>query len=99
MKEFPVGSVCIIVESYPEYKGKECTIVEGMHKCLVHNREGKVFESKGYSVKVQGHEDQLFHALHTELKLKRFPGQLQSWLNKKMNDLYEPKPWLVMEAL
>ena len=98
MKEFPVGSVCFIVEGYPEYKGKECTIVNGFGKHKFESsKTGDIGEQEGYIVTIQGFGDETFVAKHTDLKLKRFPPNVTSWLNEKMHKLISPNPFIVLE--
>lgn len=99
MKEYPVGSVCILVEAYSEYKGKECTIIKGFGKHDSTTKEGINRPREGYIITVQGFGEQRFNAKHSDLKLKKFPGQLQSWLAEKMDKLTQPNPFIVLEEV
>lgn len=99
MREYPVGSVCVIVEAYPEYLGKECTIVKEIHLQKCRDQNGVVLESNNYSIHMQGFGNKVFAAKHEELRLKKFPGQLQSWLAEKMDKLVAPNPFIVLEGV
>lgn len=102
MREYPVGSVCVIVNKtgtvFEHFVGKECAILEGVAEregTLPSGSRGKVV---GYKVDVQG-RDKWAIVCHENLKLKKFPGQLQSWLTEKMDKLLTPNPYIVAEEV
>lgn len=93
MKHYPVGSVCVIVQSgkvTKEFVGLECTIVEGLAVRNSTLPEGGVAEIECYVITVQGRGDRPFHAPPHSLKLKRYPGQLGQWATDKVKELFKP---------
>jgi hypothetical protein len=94
VREYPVGSVCIIVQGdgtiHESYVGVECTIEAGIAKRECVDLEGVHMSYEGYLASTKDAKHGIC-VKHVNLKLKRFPGQLQSWLNEKMNDLMKPK--------
>jgi hypothetical protein len=95
MKEFPVGSVCIVTKDKVEKGarvGLECTILEGLQLVNV-----KIGIQECYRVELQ--TGVKCWAMHETLKLKRFPGQLQSWAADKVKELFKPNSKLVEETV
>jgi hypothetical protein len=89
MKEYPVGSVCVIVQSkyHPENVGKECTILTGLHSVEF----GRIGVAEVYKIDLQGcYSDEW--AFHDSLQLKRFPPDTESWLREKMDDILSLVP-------
>ena len=97
--DIPVGTVCTIVNGtgnvYEEFIGKECTVLESRRVHDTIDREGHKGWQDGHICEVQGFGKCTVN--HKNLITKRYPGQLQSWLNTKMNDLLVPKPNLLAE--
>jgi hypothetical protein len=102
MKEYPVGSVCVIVNTtgklFEEFIGKECTILEGIAEQVGFTPDGRPGKIVGYLVQVQGRSKQSI-VEHVNLKLKRYPGQLDSWATEKVKQIFTPNPKLVEETV
>lgn len=94
IQQLPVGSLCVHINGdgrvYPEFIGKEVTILTPLAMHFTKNREGEVAEEECYEVEVQGYEGQIFVARHVNLKLKRFPGELYSKCEEFMKTVLKP---------
>lgn len=102
MKEYPVGSVCVIVQGngkiLEDFVGMECVVEEGIYSRDGTTPCGERVTVVGYVVSASGYPNGLL-VEHVNLKLKKFPGQLQSWLAEKIDKLTQPNPNIVLEEV
>lgn len=87
----PVGSLCVIVQDgdvADGWIGRECTVVGGLATRPTKLKGGRV-DLLCYAVTVQGEDDQ-FNAKPAQLRLKRFPPAIDSWLQHKIKDVLKP---------
>jgi hypothetical protein len=87
----PVGSICVIVQDgdvHDGWVGRECTVVGGL-AIRPTRLKGRRVDLLCYAVTVQGEEDQ-FNAKPAQLRVRRFPPQIDSWLQQKMLDVLKP---------
>jgi hypothetical protein len=99
---FPIGSICTIVQSgdvQAKFVGLECTVVEGPIPLDTRCANGDLEEFQGYLIVVEGMGDTEFGVKPQSLKLKRYPGQLDSWATEKVKQLFTPNPKLVEEMV
>lgn len=85
MKQYPLGSICIIVNVAPEnhaYLHRECTIV-GLPGC------DEAFPDM-YQIDVQGDAGKRWFSVHEGLRLKKFPPDLQSDCEEFMRKVLSP---------
>jgi hypothetical protein len=91
MKEYPVGSICVILSSDPYWNKRECTIVGGL--CIreaVFN--GRLEVGEMYKIDLKGCKGEDMVACPESLKLKRFPPDVDAWCNSTMKNLLKPLP-------
>jgi hypothetical protein len=87
-QQYPVGSVCVIVETrFPKLRGVELTITEPLTEWYAPD----VGRWEGYSCDLT-HEGRPFKPRHECLRLKRYPPDVDAWCNTTMKNLLKPLP-------
>jgi hypothetical protein len=97
MREYPKGSVCVVISGYDEFIAKECTILEGLAEREGVDKSGKATFGVRYLVTVQGYGDKQFTAVHEQLRLKRMPPdeRFEQFLEKVKTPVGQPEEELV----
>lgn len=88
MKEYPVGSICIINSSNPEWDKRECTITGRLCK-RDGELQGKDITVNAYLIDLTS-GDRTVIAEHETLILKRFPKSEDAWCRDVMKKVLEP---------